>query len=358
MGEGRRRSRVREVIGRDIDRLHRSDGTVLGRCDTLLHLAHFRGQRRLVTHGGRHTAEQGRHLRTRLGETEDIVDEEEDVAGAFAGVAVAEGLRERQAAQGHAGTGSRGFVHLAEDHRHLGFLEFLLVHEGEVPLALFHRLVEGVAVADDVGFDHLAEEVVALAGTLAHAGEDGEAVMGLRDIVDEFLDQDGLAHAGAAEQADLAAREVGLQQVDDLDTREKDFLRGREVLELRRLAVDRKRLVAGEFPHTVDGVSHHVHHAAADLGAHRHRDGVARGAGRHAAAQAVGGIHRHAADRVLTDVLLHFDDERASVFPLDTQRFMNPRQVSASFQGEMNIHHRPHYLGDISCRTTSHRILF
>ena len=173
MGEGCRRSRVREVIGRDIDRLHRGDGSVLGRCDALLHLAHFRGQRRLVTHGGRHTAEQGRHLRTRLGETEDIVDEEEDVARALAGVAVTEGFRERQAAQGHAGTGSRGFVHLAEDHRHLGFLEFLLVYEGEVPFAFFHRLVKGVAVADDVGFDHLAEEVVALAGTLAHAGEDG-----------------------------------------------------------------------------------------------------------------------------------------------------------------------------------------
>ena len=97
-----------------------------------------------------------------------------------------EGFRQRQAAQGHAGTGARRFVHLTEDHGHLGFPELFLVDQGKVPLALFHRLVEGVAVADDVGFDHLPEEVVAFAGALAHAGEDGEAVMGLRNVVDEL----------------------------------------------------------------------------------------------------------------------------------------------------------------------------
>ncbi|MBR2746955.1 MAG: hypothetical protein IKD95_01175, partial [Bacteroidales bacterium] len=52
---------------------------------------------------------------------------------------------------------------------------------------------------------------------------------------------------------------------DDLDAREQDFLRGGEVLEFRGFAVDRKRLVAGEFAHPVDGVADDVHHAAADL---------------------------------------------------------------------------------------------
>ena len=181
--------------------------------------------------------------------------------------------------------------------------------------------------------------------------------MGLRDVVDELFDEHGLAHAGAAEQADLAALEVGLQQVDDLDAREQDFLRSREVLELRSLAVDGKRLFPGEFTHTVDGIADDVHHAAADLGAHRHRDGVARGSGRHAAAQAVGGIHRHAADRVLADVLLHLDDEHPAVLPLDSERFVDPGKFQVSLV-EMHVHHRSHHLGDISCRTACHRILF
>ena len=38
------------------------------------------------------------------------------------------------------------------------------------------------------------------------------------DVVDQLLDQDGLADTGAAEQADLSAFGVGGQQVDDLDT--------------------------------------------------------------------------------------------------------------------------------------------
>jgi hypothetical protein len=37
------------------------------------------------------------------------------------------------------------------------------------------------------------------------------------DVVDQFHDDDGLADAGAAEQADLAAAQVGFEEVDDLD---------------------------------------------------------------------------------------------------------------------------------------------
>ena len=74
-----------------------------------------------------------------------------------------------------------------------------------------------VARLDDARLGHLDPEVVALAGALAHAGEHREAAVLLGDVVDEFHDDDGLAHAGAAEQADLAALQEGLDQVDDLD---------------------------------------------------------------------------------------------------------------------------------------------
>ena len=48
-------------------------------------------------------------------------------------------------------------------------------------------------------------KVVALAGTLADAGEDRVAAVGLGDVVDELLNEHRLAHAGAAEEANLAA---------------------------------------------------------------------------------------------------------------------------------------------------------
>src|SRR3712207_9240019 len=74
-----------------------------------------------------------------------------------------------------------------------------------------HRLV------DDARLLHLEPEVVALARALADAAERGQAAVLLGDVVDQLLDEDGLADAGAAEQADLAALGVRGEQVDDLD---------------------------------------------------------------------------------------------------------------------------------------------
>jgi hypothetical protein len=42
------------------------------------------------------------------------------------------------------------------------------------------------------------------------------------DVADQLLNQHGLAHAGAAEEADLAALLVGGEQVDDLDAGDED----------------------------------------------------------------------------------------------------------------------------------------
>ena len=91
---------------------------------------------------------------------------------------VAEVLRHRQAGQRDAHARAGRLVHLAE-------------HE--------HRLV------DDARLLHLEPEVVALARALAHAAERRQAAVLLGEVVDQLLDDHGLAHAGAAEQADLAA---------------------------------------------------------------------------------------------------------------------------------------------------------
>mgnify|MGYP000727266477 CR=1 FL=1 len=78
--------------------------------------------------------------------------------------------------------GSWGFVHLAVDQRSL---------------------------VDNAALGHFAVQVVALTGALANAGEHRVAVVLGGDVVDQLLDQDGLADTGAAEQADLAALGVG-----------------------------------------------------------------------------------------------------------------------------------------------------
>ena len=128
-------------------------------------------------------------------EAEDVVDEEQHVLAL-----VAEVLRHRQAGEADAQARARRLVHLAVDERDL---------------------------VDHPRLGHLEQQVVALARALADAGEDGDAAVLARDVVDQLLDQHGLADAGAAEEADLAALHVRRDQVDDLDA-------GLEDLDLRR----------------------------------------------------------------------------------------------------------------------------
>ena len=82
-------------------------------------------------------------------------------------------------------------------------------------------------------------EVVAFARALADAGEHGHAAVELGDVVDQLHDDDGLADAGAAERADLAALEERADQVDDLDAGREHLRRRRLIGERRRRAVDR-----------------------------------------------------------------------------------------------------------------------
>ena len=56
-----------------------------------------------------------------------------------------------------------------------------------------------------------------LTGALANAGKHRVTVVLGGDVIDQFLDQNGLADTGAAEQADLTALGVGADQIHDLD---------------------------------------------------------------------------------------------------------------------------------------------
>ena len=219
MGERGGRRRVGQVVGRHVDGLHRGDRALLRGGDALLQRAHVGGERRLIADRRGDAAEQRRHLRARLREAEDVVDEEQHVLAL-----VAEVLGDREAGEADAGARAGRLVHLAVHQRALG--------AGGRAVVLLRVLV-------DARLDHLVIEVVALARALADAGEHRVAAVRLGDVVDQLLDQHGLADAGAAEQADLAALGVGRQQVDDLDAGDEDLRLG------RLLGVGGRRLVDG-----------------------------------------------------------------------------------------------------------------
>src|SRR5262245_20003608 len=192
MREGRGGRRVRVVVGRHVDRLHGRNRAFLGGRDAFLHLSHLAEQRRLIADRRRHAAEERRYFRASLRETEDVIDEQQYVL-AFG---VAEVLSNGQGRERDAEARARRLRNLSVDER-------------------CARLGKVVRI-DDAAFLELVPEVVALAGPFAYAAEHRHTAVFQRDVVNQLHDDDGLADAGAAEQANLAALQVRLQEVDDL----------------------------------------------------------------------------------------------------------------------------------------------
>ncbi len=243
MREGRRRRRVGIVVGRHVDRLDRGNRPLLGGRDALLHLAHLAQQRRLIADRRRHASEQRRHLGARLREAEDVVDEQQHVL-AFR---IAEVLGHGQRRQADAQARARRLRHLSVDQRRA-------------------RLARIVRV-DDAAFLELVPEVVAFARAFADTAEHRHAAVLQGDVVNQLHDDDGLADAGAAEQADLAALQVRLEQVDDLDAGLEHLQIGRLLFEGRRGAVDRPAVFRlHRTIRKVDRLAEDVQHAAQRLG--------------------------------------------------------------------------------------------
>lgn len=284
--------------------------------DALLEHAHLVGEGRLVTHGGRHAAEQRGHLRTRLGEAEDVVDEQQHVLLLH----VAEVLRHGQSGQRHPQTGARGLVHLAEDER---------------------------GVLEDVRLLHLQPQVVALTGALADAREHRGARELQRDAADHLLDQNGLADARAAEQTDLAALHVRREQVDDLDAGGQHLRTGLELVERWGRTVDRPALVDLDGGLVrVERLAEGVPHVALDGVADRHRDRRAGVGDGRTADHAVGGLHRDGPDDVVAEVLRDLQRQGlglATELDVDGERVVDVRH---GLDGELHVDDRTGDAGD------------
>ena len=229
-----------------------------------------------------------------------------------------------QAGQAHPHTGSWGFVHLAEDHGGFG---------------------------NNAGFGHFVVQIVALTGTLANAGKDGIAVVRGGDVVNQLLNQNGLAHAGAAEQADFAALGIGANQVDDLDAGFQNVGGGLLLLVRGSRAVNGPALAGFGGFLFVDGLTQQVKHPAQALFTHRHPDGRAGVDGLSTPLQTVGGAHGDAAHHIVADVLGNFrHDGLVPKGNLDGRQ-----QLRQSALREADIENRTHNLDDGSC-IFGHRI--
>ncbi len=186
-------------------------------------------------------------------------------------------------------------------------------------------------------------EVVALARALADAREHRVAAMRLGDVVDQLHDDHGLADAGAAEQANLAALGVRREQIDDLDAGDQDLGLGRLVNIRRCRRMDRAPLGGLDRPRVVNRLAHHVHDAAQGRVAHGHGDRLAGIDDLLSAHQAFGRVHGDGAYGVLAEMLGDLEHEAVAVI-VGLERVQDLRKILA----ELHVDHGAHDLAHLT----------
>src|SRR6266849_180714 len=224
MRKGRGRRGVRIIVSGNVNRLHRSNRSALRRSDALLQLADFGVEVRLVADGRRHAPEKCRYFGTRLHEAENVVDEEEHVQMLL----IAKIFRDREAGETDAESCSRWFGHLTINQSGAGLFRIAGNHHAR--------------------FLELDPQVIPFAGALAHARENGNASVLHGHVVNQFLNEHRLAHAGAPEEPDLSALQEGLDQVNDLNPGFEHFEVRGLIHQQRRGTVNLVIGIAGERP--------------------------------------------------------------------------------------------------------------
>jgi hypothetical protein len=192
-------------------------------------------------------------------------------------------------------------------------------------------------------------KVVTFAGTLTHAGEHRGAAMALCDVVDQFLNKNGLADACAAEQADLTTLCIRREKVDHLDPGDKNFGFGRLVDEQRCFCVDRSAQLGGNRALLVNRLTNDVQNAAKRCRADGNGDlgtGAAHGL---TAGQTIGRVHCDGTHGVFAQMLRNFENEAVAVVV-----GFECRKDRRQFAGERNVDDGTNHLTDAAgCSTGS-----
>jgi peptide chain release factor 1 len=199
---------------------------------------------------------------------------------------------------------------------------------------------------DDARLFHLEPEVVALTRPLTHPAEDGLSAVLLRDVVDEFHDDDGLSDPGPAEQPRLAALHVRRDQVNDLDPRLEDLGLGLELLEGRRVPVDRPPLLRVDRSALVHRLAQHIEDPAERRVPHRDGDRLPGIDDIHAPGHAVRRVHGDRADLVAADVLCDFADQAMVSIVIRPRELERVIDLGQPVRCEFGIDDRSDHLND------------
>ena len=131
-------------------------------------------------------------------------------------------------------------------------------------------------------------EVVPFAGALSYPGKHRQAAVLLGDVIDKLHHVYGFAHAGAAEQADLAALGKRTYQINHLDAGFQQINRRGQFVKFWCLLMDGAALVAWNVTLFINRATQHIHNTTQRAVTDRHGNGIAGIIYQHAATQAVG----------------------------------------------------------------------
>src|ERR1700730_5990897 len=172
----------------------------------------------------------------------------------------------------------------------------------------------------------------------------------LGDVVNEFHNDNGLADSCATKQADFAALQKRLDEVDTLQASFEHLGRGSLFIKQWCGTVNGHGLGILNRPKLIYWLADDVHHAAERTATDRHRNWTTLVDGFHAAHHTVGGFHGNTTHTALTQVLLHFEDH------IDRRR--HSKAVAYHFQclvdrrhrglNELNVHGRAGDLNYVS----------
>ena len=127
-----------------------------------------------------------------MGKPENVIDEQEHVLALH----ITEVFRNRQTSQGNPHPGTRWFVHLTINHGRL---------------------------FQNPGGLHFVVHIVTFTGPFTNTREDRNTIVALGNIVNQFLNQNGLTNTGTTEQTNLTTTNIWSQQVNNLDPGFQDF---------------------------------------------------------------------------------------------------------------------------------------
>jgi peptide chain release factor 1 len=301
VSKGGGRSRIGQIISRDVDGLDGSDGTLLGSGNTLLQGTHISGKGGLVTDSGGNTTQKGRHLGTGLSETENVVNEEQHILTLL----ITEVLSNGKTSKSDTGTGSRGLVHLTEDKSDLGL----------------------TLKVNDTSLLHLTVQIVTLTGSLTDTGENRETTMGLGNVVNQLLNENGLTDTGTTEETNLTTTGVGGKEIDNLDTSLKNLSGGRLLSEGGGLSVDGKVLSSLNGSTLIDGLTNDVDNSTKGTTADGNGNGGTGVNNGLTTDETLSTVHGNSTDSVLTQMLGNLEDELLTVLSLELKSVKNGGKV-------------------------------